>query len=541
MGKRIALLLIAFIALLSMSYIHIEMNKNVQAAVSWLNLNSVAIGNKIVIGEYKGKEVTWDVGVFNGSNLTIMHSTSIGSMTICGNNTENAPQDSGGSITFCKFITNNPTYSNSPIFDEMDQFQSSFNSFEKTKLQDTSFSAGGFPYAFIPRGSDFKDYLNITDVLGQAAYYPYDDWYWLADYGRSGDSTVVGDANRYNLAVYAHQPNSGLSLKARYPYDSASAVKIDGFRLANGTHQGSKNPAQVRPFALLDKSNIAFMLPSGLSGNRDNITVIRKTVANNFTEAGSLKVRYLDAKNGTVNFQGIVNEEGETVSKVALGDKVKFEFQATASDSDQYISAIFFNKKTNERFYQVFTKASNNSYEFDTKGMQLGEYEFALVNETIIKNSNRITTASGFSNIRQLEIVSPHKITYTKQPQSGATLGDYEFSKNVNKGQIVGKIDLDPKGVIPITYTLEDNANFEIDGLDSEGASSDTTLYVKIKNDAPDLKNDGLKAGTYSFCINSVDANSYPETPNEDTRVCTSFEVVKTEPTITFDQDDKGT
>ena len=71
--------------------------------------------------------------------------------------------------------------------------------------------------------------------------------------------------------------------------------------------------------------------------------------------------------------------------------------------------------------------------------------------------------------------------------------------------------------------------NFEIDGLDSNDSSNATSLEIRIKGNAPDLKEGGLKVGTYSFCIAAKDDNGYPETPSsaDHTKVCTSFEVVK--------------
>ena len=62
----------------------------------------------------------------------------------------------------------------------------------------------------------------------------------------------------------------------------------------------------------------------------------------------------------------------------------------------------------------------------------------------------------------------------------------------MNAGQAVGKVTANPTGVTPLTYTLEtdgDNSylNFEIDGLDSNNASSNTPLNVKIKSGAPEF------------------------------------------------------
>ena len=49
--------------------------------------------------------------------------------------------------------------------------------------------------------------------------------------------------------------------------------------------------------------------------------------------------------------------------------------------------------------------------------------------------------------------------------------------------------------------------------------------------------NGGLKTGTYKFCITAVDANGDPvdTSGNPTEKVCTSFTVEKTNPTIAFD------
>ena len=166
----------------------------------------------------------------------------------------------------------------------------------------------------------------------------------------------------------------------------------------------------------------------------------------------------------------------------------------------------------------------------------------AVINEEYDTSSQLPVESSAISDLMPLEIVDPHKLTYTKTPQSGASSGkEYEFGKNVNVGQAVGKVTANPTGATPLTYTLEANGdnsylNFEIDGLDSNNASSTTPLNVKIKSGAPDLVNGGLKAGNYKFCITAVDANGDPvdTSGNPTEKVCTSFTVEKTNPTIAF-------
>ncbi|MCI9312810.1 MAG: hypothetical protein HFE68_05530, partial [Erysipelotrichaceae bacterium] len=421
MWKKLLLLMIAFIGIITMTNAYHDARMN--AATSWLSLNTLSVGDKVVVGNYGGKEVIWDIGAIGSGDYTLMMSTGLGNYPMCSDTTESAGYSSSSGKSYCNFMTTNPSYTNSPIYDATNDFQSAFSSFEKQKLTSTSFSAGSFPYAFVPRGSDFKDYLNISNILAEAAYQP-DDCYWLADYGRSSDDPFDPSKNKHNLIVYGKSLTSPLTMKTRYPYDDVNAAKVDGLRLVAGVNTlGNANAGMVRLFALLKKDLISFSLPSGLSGKRDDITTIRKTRANDMSEANSLKVRFLDSDNGLVTFQSIVNEKdpNQIVTEVASGDKVKFNFQATSAKNNQYISAIFHNLKDNKRYYQKLTLASSSSYVFDTGGLPTGKYEFALVNETIEGSSQRITTASPFSSIQSLEIVEPHKLTYTKQPEAGAT------------------------------------------------------------------------------------------------------------------------
>ena len=170
---------------------------------------------------------------------------------------------------------------------------------------------------------------------------------------------------------------------------------------------------------------------------------------------------------------------------------------------------LFDEAGTHIRYYKMLepTKLGTNDYTLDLTGVVIGKYKLAVINEEYDASSQLPVESSAISEILPLEIVESHKLIYTKQPQSGAT-GDkeYEVTKNVNAGQKVGVITVNPQGVMPLTYAVETNGdnsyqNFEIDGLNSNNESSANSLNVKIKTNAPDLANGGLKAGTYKFCV----------------------------------------
>ncbi len=288
----------------------------------------------------------------------------------------------------------------------------------------------------------------------------------------------------------------------------------------------------VRMAARIMKNKLAFALDTTTTGT--SLTAISPS-----TPSDLLKLRIFDNSIGTIS----VNDENKSVAK---GDKIKIPY--SNADPSKHISVLFYNVSNQIIYYQNFSgKPAAGTLEIETASLPLGNYGIKLVNEEFT-GDNQPSAVSQFSQTYNVKIVSPHSITYTKTPQSGASTGDYEFSKNVNAGQVVGKVTANPLGVTPLVYELiadGDNSyqNFEIDGLDSNNASISTPLNIKIKQNAPDLVNGGLKAGTYKFCITAVDDNGYPldNAGNPSEKVCTSLEVKKTKPTITFDNDDQGT
>ncbi len=297
----------------------------------------------------------------------------------------------------------------------------------------------------------------------------------------------------------------------------------------------------LRASAKLNLGDVVFALSTGTGSNYTaSITNPIANTTNIWNTAGDpMKVRFLNPASMTVSFSDIKNGKNDSIQKAMKGTAINLCYDNATVGNTNTISLLLSDSSGNELEYYEPLEAAQGSgvISFDTSNIPIGKYQAYLVNEEYT-NDNAPVYSSPLSNAIPLEITE-HKISYTKQPQSGAILGDYEFSKNVNAGQIVGKITVNPQGVMPLTYTVEANGdntyqNFEVDGL-SNSASSSTSLNVKIKNNAPDLVNGGLKAGTYKFCINTVDSNDYPSTPTTSTRVCTSFTVVKTNLTISFD------
>ena len=296
----------------------------------------------------------------------------------------------------------------------------------------------------------------------------------------------------------------------------------------------------LRASAKLNLGDVVFALSTGTGSNYTaSITNPIADTTNIWNTVGDpMKIRLLNPNAMNVDFSNIKNDNNDSIQKAMKGTRVKLYYDNATVGSNNTISLLLSDTSGSElKYYEPLEPADNSGViNFDTSNIPIGKYQAYLVNEEYTTD-NAPVYSSPLSNAIPFEITE-HKISYTKQPQSGATVGDYEFSKNVNAGQAVGKITVNPLGVMPLTYTVETNGdnthqNFEIDGL-SNGASSSTSLNVKIKSNAPDLVNGGLKAGTYKFCVSAKDANGYPATATSDTKVCTSFTVEKTAVSVTF-------
>ncbi|NBJ65398.1 hypothetical protein D5266_09450, partial [bacterium c-19] len=380
----------------------------------------------------------------------------------------------------------------------------------------------------------------ILDVAKDHSAFFSSGWLYYTGCGSGGLNTNL------NLLAFSQQYLTTLSIRRSTVVDPdvihvfATNGPLDGITVSkSSTASGS-----FRPFIFLDMSNVVFALsqPNGSSIRAQvDDTFSINISAPYYTQGGSkMKLRLLDPTM-TVAFNDMTSMQGNTLSKTTVGSTIKIN--ASGNAGSQYtLSALIFDSNNHLIGYQPLddTHSGNYSYEFDTTGLPLGKYKIGIVNEVYDETSMMPTKSSLITDVRPLEIVEPHKITYTKTPQSGASSGkDYEFGKNVNAGQAVGKITVNPQGVMPLTYTVETNGdntyqNFEIDGLDSNGTSSSTPLNVKVKSGAPDLVNGGLKAGTYKFCVSAKDANGDPATATSDSKVCTSFTVEKTDLSIAF-------
>ena len=296
----------------------------------------------------------------------------------------------------------------------------------------------------------------------------------------------------------------------------------------------------LRPFGAIDSSKIMFSANTSYTdGNWHNYVIDTDNLnGNNELNANKLRIQ-----SSLTAFLQDVKYKNNATQKVIENSVVKLSINANTGTNTK-ISIILYDEACSQiKYYKMLesTRSGTNDYTLDLTGVAVGKYQIAVINEEYDSSSQLPVESSMISDVLPLEIVKPHKLAYTKTPQSGASSGkDFEFSKNVNTGQIIGKITVNPQGIMPLTYTVESNGdntyqNFEVDGLNNSGASNSTSLDIKIKNNGPDLVNGGLKAGDYKFCVSAVDANGDPTAATSDSKVCTTFTVEKTSLSVAFD------
>ncbi|NBJ65420.1 hypothetical protein D5266_09575, partial [bacterium c-19] len=514
MRKKLMIICIALIAVFSIGYTYF--NLDMYAASG---LNTINEGDRIIVGkDNTGHEIVWTASKKNTGELIMYHS--LGSAQFCNSNTNNiAYTYVAGQITRCDFYTTASGKSHSPVYLLAKNFNDAYstnrseNQFENSAVRSVSNTVGNLQYSYVPKIAQI-----VSGELGNIANLPAAPFY-LSDTGYV--------KHNHNLVYGTFFIKDGITEKV---YPSASSTTplpgyISYFWGYHPDQQGNgwaNSDAMV--FSHLNNTNILYAL------NYD----INKNVLTSKPRSGVLKIRYADPSY-MITFNDM-KYKGQSVSgNKILKDQI-IQLDAIASGT---LSVFVYDEMGNDLLYY---KALNDN-NFDLSGIPAGKYKIAVANEDFDDSTGRPAKSSPISSMKNIEIVEPHKLTYTKTPQSGATSGnDYEFSKNVNAGQAVGKITVNPQGVMPLTYTVESNGdttyqNFELDGLNGSNASSSTSLNVKIKGDAPDLMDGGLKAGTYKFCITAVDANGDPVDTNGDPteKVCTTFTVAKTNPTITFD------
>ena len=544
MNKKVLMMMLCLITSLTLGYMYGK-----EYMLSFLNAQSAPAftlpkGSKVVLGSYNGKEIVWDIGNNdNNGSYVLMSSKPIeDEMNLFAANSGLPVITSPAALAdrenaILKIRSDlHPYCPVTPIKNKINQISLNRND---------AFILIRIP--FLPSVYDVKNGGNLGLSLSDRAYSS-SITYWIEGYLKG---LYLGSA------VYMSTYHNASQKPADFSFDDRDVRDFDTGEIIPRSENIMWSECQItvyqdtfaiRPFAMVDKTKIMFTANTSYTDGSWHNYKIDTVNLNKNNELNPNKLRIQSSL--TASLQDI-KRNSQSTSKVMKNSSVDLSVTANTG-INAHISVIMYNETgTDIQYYKMLeaTKNGTNDYTLDLTGIPVGKYQVAVINEEYDASSNLPVESSAISDLMPLEIVEPHKITYTQTPQSGASAGnDYEFSKNVNAGQAVGKVTANPLGVTPLVYDLigdGDNSyqNFEIDGLDANNASSNTPLNVKIKSNAPDLVNGGLKAGNYKFCITAVDANGDPvdTSGNPTEKVCTSFDVKKTKSTISFDTDDQGT
>ncbi|MCI9312921.1 MAG: hypothetical protein HFE68_06095, partial [Erysipelotrichaceae bacterium] len=523
MWKKITITLLMLICLASFGFVYINTQMHVTGGT--LNLltrdtSSNGNGNRFVLGKYNGNEVVFEL-LKDG---IAMVPGGVRRTTLCTQN--------------CVGTT--ISYNDTTLYEVEQTINSSLNSIAKSALKRVVFN---------PTATEMLDGGVIGGTFGGSL--------GLQAKHVSDTAIVVKDCRVYN----PHTCDTGLICDDRCSWD-AVMLKQDNYTIPTSSNSMHHAPfysgissstwnkwqywgyqpdnvtiayakMMIKPAVQLDLNKIVFAVagtPSSLSAiDNKNTNVV-------------LKLRISDP---SISAPSITDTAKKSYAK---GDEIEVKYSGAIPGKN--ISALLFNTQTNEfSYYQSFlNQPASGTLKIKTDQFNIGDqYSIQLVNESV-SNDNQPVGASSFSQSFEVEIIEQHKLAYTKQPVSGASAGiDYEYKKNVNEGDTIGRITVNPLGAVPLTYKIESNGgdnsyqNFEIDGLDANNASSAASLNVKIKVGGPNIYEGGLKVGEYKFCISAQDSNENPDVPNtsDQTKVCTSLTVEKPKLTIAFD--DKNT
>ncbi|NBJ65305.1 cadherin repeat domain-containing protein, partial [bacterium c-19] len=541
MLKKIITIVITLSGIFTIAYMHTN-----QYLFNILNAQSPPVfelpkGSKVITGKYDNREIVWDIGN-NTSDYVLMSSKPITSISLydssipitdtiqTGTNRENyclrrIDTMNDSLLTYCPIA---------PAVNEINTI--SLNSQETAVLSRIPFLPSVtelYPGGSLGLSVNDRAYRHSSNYLlkGYMKIPTYSGGLYGHNYWNSCQNPL--DASVSSLVITSIDLSMIVDNNERIIHWGASAWDYSGLKVYTGAI------FNIRPFATLDKTKVNFAANTSYTDGSWHSYAIDTS---NWNEVNELNPNKLRVQSSLTASLLDIKRNNRSISQVMENGSVDLSVNANTGTNTKMSVLLYDDAGTQIQYYKLGsnTQSGTNDYTIDLTGIPTGKYQVAVINEEYDASSQLAVESSPISDLLPLEIVEPHKITYTQTPQSGASAGnDYEFSKNVNAGQAVGKVTVNPTGVTPLTYTLETNGdntyqNFEIDGLNSSGASSSTSLNVKIKSGAPDLVNGGLKAGTYKFCISAKDANGDPTTATSDTKVCTSFTVEKTDLSIAF-------
>ncbi len=543
MLKKVITALIMIIGLSTITYIYANSNLLNTLKAQSAPVFTLPKGAKVVLGKYNNKEVIWDIGNNNNNgNYVLMSSKLLLKMSTYDSSfpITTTPQTGADREKYClKYLdSRSPGYSSltyCPVtFVEQEIQKISFGSQETNILTRQPFLpsitetyAGGS----LGLSAEDRAFKRSTWYIlkGAAEIKNYPDSMYIGFYFHPVQDPL--DAVPFSLPI--------LLLDLNIIHNPGPDEHITTYDVTPWRNYVTYHQLNIRPYTTVSRSKLMFAADTAYT---DGAWHSYSIDTSNFNENNELNPNKLRIQSSLTASLMDIKRNNQSTSKVIKNNNVNLSVNANTGTDTKMSVLLYDEAGTDIQYYKMMesTRSGTNDYTLDLTGIPVGKYQVAVINEEYDASSNLPVESSAISDLLPLEIVEPHKITYTKTPQSGASSGkDYEFSKNVNAGQAVGKVTANPTGATPLTHTLEANddnsyLNFEIDGL-TGGTSSATSLDVKIKSSAPDLVNGGLKAGNYKFCITAVDVNGDPMTATADSKVCTSITVEKTNLTVAFD------
>ncbi|MCI8851744.1 MAG: hypothetical protein HFE82_09495, partial [Erysipelotrichaceae bacterium] len=415
-------------------------------------------GAKVVLGKYNNKEIVWDIGNNNNNgSYVLMSSKPIENNISIYNSsfpyTTNVIPNENNKDNYClKYLSSdgNSFY----IYCPTESLKNKIDNIIISDSENTILNRD----PFLPNVNEIKNGGTLGLALNDRAYKGgISDggiYYWLD--GRIKDTLSYA-------GVYKNIYSNSAQLSTSWPIDTSDGTSSNVYDYETGlmiqgenekiirmhatawtTSGGQALAAALRPFSLVSMSKINFAINTAYTDGSWHSYSIDTNNLNKNNELNPNKLRVQSSL--TVGLRD-VKRNNHSIQKVIKNQSVELSVNANTG-SNTRMSVILYNEAgTQIQYYKLGSTTFNgtNDYTVDLTGIPVGKYQVAVINEEYDASSNSPVESSAISNLMPLEIVEPHKLTYTKTPQSGASAGnDYEFSKNVNAGQTVGKVTINP-------------------------------------------------------------------------------------------------
>ena len=211
---------------------------------------------------------------------------------------------------------------------------------------------------------------------------------------------------------YASVSNFDQSTNRLWFYEGGNGAFFKGqpYQVDNGVFV--QNAFVIRPALILDMKKIAFAIDA------DATAGALVNVENEGPEV-LLKLRIYDNSINRIQ----VTDQNKVFAK---GATIKVPY--SNAEPDKHLSVLYFDENQEFKYYRDFgNQPSSGFLEIPTDDISLGNYTLKLVNEAYT-NDKQPSAVSEFSEGFKIQLVDPHAISYSKNPNSGASNDkDYEY------------------------------------------------------------------------------------------------------------------